>query len=448
MVGYRVIVLAAVLVLAAAGSVAAQVCGDADGNADVDVTDGVRTLQEAAGLGGRCASAATCDLDGDGRISVADGVNVLRLAADLPTFTACPIVPALRLAPVATGLSGPLFVSGAPGEAAGRLFVVEQGGTIRLVENGVTRDPAFLDISALTSDGGERGLLGLAFHPGYASNRRFYVYYTGDGGDLVTAEYLREASDPNRAVPTANRLLRTIPHPISNHNGGMLAFGPDGFLYVGPGDGGGGGDPDRNGQNPGTKLGKILRIDVDGDAPPPGNLAGADPDVWDLGLRNPFRFSFDRATGDLYIGDVGQNSFEEVNVEPAGQGGRNYGWNVMEGFACFGASQCDQTGLTLPAVAYPQDNGTDVDDCSVIGGYVYRGSAIPALRGRYLYGDLCTRRVRSFVWNGSAAVSEVELSAALASETTLGTIASFGEDVNGELYIADLGGTVYRIEPQ
>jgi glucose/arabinose dehydrogenase len=448
--GLRLRLLASTVVMIAMSGVpvAAQTCGDADGNADVNVTDGVRALQAAAGLDGRCTTAAACDLDGDGRITVVDGVNVLRLAADLPTFAACPIVPALRLTPVATELAAPLFVSGAPGEAVGRLFVVEQPGTIRIVENGATLDPPFLDISGLTSDGGERGLLGLAFHPSYASNRRFYVYYTGDGGDLVTAEYLRDPNDADRAVPTANRILRTIDHPATNHNGGMLAFGPDGFLYLGPGDGGGGGDPDGNGQNPQTKLGKILRINVDGDTPPPGNLAGADPDVWDFGLRNPFRFSFDRGTGDLYIGDVGQNAFEEVDVEPRGQGGRNYGWNVTEGFACFQPSQgCDQTGLTLPAVAYPQDNGTDIDDCSVIGGYVYRGSAIPALVGRYLYGDLCTRRIRSFVWNGSAAVSEVELSDALAATTTLGTIACFGEDVNGELYVCDLGGTVYRIDP-
>ncbi len=433
----------------AATPAVAQLCGDADRSATITVTDGVQALQAAAGLEGRCPTPALCDVDGNGSVTVSDGVNVLRIAAELPAFTACPIAPALTLTSVATNLASPLFVSGAPGDAS-KLYVVEQPGAIRIVQNGAVLSPAFLDVSSLTSDGGERGLLGLAFHPAYASNRRFYVYYTGDGGRLVIAEYLRDGDDHNRAEPTASRILRTIEHPAGNHNGGMLAFGPDGFLYLGTGDGGGGGDPDGNGQNPQVKLGKILRIDVDGENAPPGNLAGADPDVWDLGLRNPFRFSFDRATGDLYIGDVGQNAFEEVDVEPNGQGGRNYGWNVMEGFACFRPSSgCDQTGLTLPAVDYPHDNGSDTDDCSVIGGYVYRGSAIPALVGRYLHADLCTRRVRSFVWNGSAAVSELDLSDELASIATLGAISSFGEDLNGELYVCDIaGGTVYRIDPE
>jgi glucose/arabinose dehydrogenase len=257
------------------------------------------------------------------------------------------------------------------------------------------------------------------------------------------------SADRNAAVPDATRVLRTVDQPFANHNGGMLAFGPDGFLYVAMGDGGSGGDPQNNGQNRRAKLGKILRIDVDSDQPPPGNLSDADPDVWDFGLRNPFRFSFDRLTGDLYVGDVGQSAFEEVDVEPRGQGGRNYGWSVTEGFACFHPPNgCDQTGLTPPVVAYPHDNGTDREDCAVIGGYVYRGSAIPGLAGRYLYGDLCTNRVRSFVWNGSAAVSQVDVSDALASTSTIGALSSFGEDSNGELYVCDLAGAVYRIDPR
>jgi glucose/arabinose dehydrogenase len=266
----------------------------------------------------------------------------------------------------------------------------------------------------------------------------------------VIAEYVRSTGDPTLAEPDARRVLRTIDHPpAANHNGGMIAFGADGFLYAGLGDGGGGGDPGHNGQNLQSKLGKILRLDVDSDGPPPGTVAGADPDVWDYGVRNPFRFSFDRLTGDLYIGDVGQNLFEEVDVEPRGQGRRNYGWNITEGFECFEPSSgCDTTGITFPAVAYPHDNGTDVADCSVIGGYVYRGSAIPALAGRYLYGDLCTGRIRSFVWNGSAAVSAVELTTALGSSSTLSSLASFGEGLNGELYLCDLAGTVYRMDPR
>jgi len=425
---------------------AAQLCGDADGNGDVSVTDGVRALQAVAGIPDRCD--ARCDLDGDGRTSLSDGVNVLRLAADLSAFTACPVLPGLVLTPIASQLTAPLFLTGAPGET-GRLFVVEQGGRIVIHENGAVLARAFLDVTALTSKGGEQGLLGLAFHPGYAANRRFFVYYTDAGGDVVIAEYRRSAGDATLAEPDAVRVVRAFEHPFSNHNGGMLAFGPDGFLYAASGDGGGGGDPDENGQNLQTKLGKILRLNVDGDAPPPGNVPGADPDVWDFGLRNPFRFSFDRTTGDLYIGDVGQGRFEEVDVEPSGQGNKNYGWDVTEGFECFEPQDgCDTTGITFPAVAYAHENGGEIPDCSVIGGYVYRGSAIPALQGRYLYGDLCSNRVRSFVWNGSAAVSQVEATGELASDSTIGAIASFGEDLNGELYVVDLSGTVFRIDPQ
>ncbi len=428
-----------------AAAVAAEVCGDADASGTVTVTDGVRALQAAAGLENRC-DPVICDLDGDFQVSVSDGVNVLRLAAGLAAFTACPIVPSLRLTPVVTGLDGPLLALGAPGDAA-TLYVVEKPGRIRIVEDGVLRDRPFLDVTRLTSSGGEQGLLGLAFHPDYAANGRFYVDYTDGGGATVVAEYVRRASDPTVAEPDALRILRTIAQPQANHNGGMVAFGADGFLYVALGDGGGAGDPDRNGQNRGSKLGKILRLDVDSDAPPPGNLAGADPDVWDYGLRNPFRFSFDRLTGDLYIGDVGQGRFEEVDVEPRGQGGRNYGWNLTEGFACFEpSSDCDTTGITFPVVAYPHQNGTGTDDCSVIGGYVYRGGAIPELTGRYFYGDLCTRRIRSFVWNGSTAVSALEFTSALGSDAAIQSLVSFGEDANGELYVADLAGTVYRFE--
>jgi glucose/arabinose dehydrogenase len=437
------ILLFAMAAALAARPVSAQVCGDADGNGDVTVTDGVLVLQAAAGLGDRC-DGTVCDVDGNGSVTVSDGVNTLRLAADLAAFTACPIAPALRLTPVATGLDQPLLALGAPGDP-GRLYIIEKPGRIRILEGGGVREQAFLDITALTSKGGEQGLLGLAFSPSYASNGRFYVDYTDSDGDTVIAEYVRSAGNASVAEPTALRVLRMIGQPFSNHNGGMVAFGPDGFLYVAMGDGGGAGDPDNNGQDRQSKLGKILRLNVDGDAPPPGNLANADADVWDFGLRNPFRFSFDRATGDLYIGDVGQGQFEEVDVEPRGQGGRNYGWNVTEGFECFSPrNDCETAGITFPATVYSHDGG----DCSVIGGYVYRGSAIPALAGRYLYGDLCTGRIRSFVWNGSAAVAAVELTSTLASNETIGSLVSFGEDLNGELYVCDITGTVFRIDPE
>jgi glucose/arabinose dehydrogenase len=227
----------------------------------------------------------------------------------------------------------------------------------------------------------------------------------------------------------------------------MLAFGPDGYLYVGMGDGGAGGDPQNNAQNLNSKLGKILRIDVDGHpTPPAGNLIGGDPDLWDYGMRNPWRFSFDRATGDLYIGDVGQNTLEEIDVEPAGQGGRDYGWRIMEATQCFAPpTGCDTSGLTLPVVEYGRDLG-----CSVTGGYVYRGSAIPGLVGRYLYGDYCSNRVFSFAWADGVVdpQSSSELTADLDPDSRIQGLASFGEDAAGELYVVSLDGSVFRIDAE
>ena len=441
----RLVVLAMLGVVASASWTVAQVCGDADASGTITVSDGVQLLRAAAGLTSAC-TAATCDVDGNGVLSVTDGIAVLRTAAGLGAPGPCGTFPALALTRVASGLDRPLFVTAAPGDDA-RLFVVEQGGRILVLEGGTILAPAFLDISGLTTGTGEQGLLGLAFDPAYATTGRFYLNYTDLAGDTVIAEYERAGDDPRRASPQASRILLAVEQPFANHNGGMVAFGPDGFLYIGLGDGGGGGDPQGNAQRVSTKLGKILRIDpANHPTPPPGNLPGGDPDVWDYGLRNPFRFSFDRATGALYIGDVGQNAFEEIDVEPAGSGRRNYGWNVTEGFDCFRPSAgCDTTGITFPAVAYENPEV----GCSVIGGYVYRGGAIPALAGRYFYGDLCSRRISTFVWDGGAATDQRELSADLDSQATLGSIASFGQDDAGELYVVDLGGgAVYRIDPE
>jgi glucose/arabinose dehydrogenase len=406
------------------------------------VTDGVTVLRAAAGLG--TCHVGTCDLDGNGRVGLTDGVAVLRKAAALTAPSSCTFAPPLRLETVASGLDAPLFAVGAPADPS-RLFILEQPGRVRVVQDGTLLAEPFLDVTGLTTGSGERGLLGLAFAPDYATSGLFYVHYTDLAGDTVVAEYRRSAGDANRADGGSARPFFRADQPFANHNGGSILFGPDGLLYVALGDGGGGGDPEGNGQDLQSKLGKILRLDpATYPVPPPGNLAGADPDVWDYGLRNPFRASFDRATGDLYIGDVGQGAFEEINVEPAGSGGRNWGWNVTEGFECFGGGTCDTTGISFPAAVLAQRDG----NCAVIGGYVYRGNAIPALRGRYLYSDLCARRVFSFVWNGSAATAPAELSPDLESEELISAFASFGEDTAGELYLIDLGGTVYRLVPE
>jgi glucose/arabinose dehydrogenase len=436
------VALALVVAVGAFTTAEAKVlCGDADGDGSVTDTDGVHALRAAAGLPTTCPLAA-CDVDRDGAVSTADARAVLRISVGVSRPEDCVGLPPLRLTSVASGLDQPLFVGGAPGDT--RLYVAEQTGRVRIVADGGVRARAFLDLSALVSCCGERGLLGVAFHPGFAANGRFFVNYTDTHGDTVVAEYHRSAGDPELAEPEG-RTLFTVAQPFANHNGGMLAFGPDGLLYVGLGDGGGGGDTLNNAQSLATKLGKILRIDVDTHpTPPPANFPGGDPDLWDIGLRNPFRFSFDRTTGDLYIGDVGQGRFEEVDVEPPATGHRNYGWRITEGFACFNpASGCDMSGLTPPVVAYDHSAG----DCSVIGGYVYRGARIPGLVGRYLYGDFCSRRIRSFVLADGGASGEIELTDALAS-ATLASITSFGEDEAGELYVVDGSGAILRVDPR
>lgn len=349
----------------------------------------------------------------------------------------------LRLATVATGLDQPLFVTAAPGDTR-RLFVVEQSGRVRVVRDGALLDAPFVDLSERISCCGERGLLGLAFDPDYAASGRLFVNYTNADGDTEVVELAR-TSDPDVASPEIVRRFFTVDQPFANHNGGMLAFGADGYLYVGLGDGGAAGDPQDNGQNPDVKLGKILRIDVDTyPTPPPGNAPGGDLDVWALGLRNPWRFSFDRQTGDLYIGDVGQNALEEIDVAPAGAAGLNFGWRIMEASQCFlPRTGCDTTGLTLPVVEYGRDTG-----CSITGGYVYRGSALPGLAGVYLYGDYCSNRVFSFRLVGGAAQELRELTADLDPDGQIQGLTSFGEDAGGEILVVSRSGSVFRIEPE
>jgi glucose/arabinose dehydrogenase len=347
-------------------------------------------------------------------------------------------VVALALEVVAGGLGSPLYLT-APA-ADPRLFIVEQAGRIRIVRDGRLLATPFLDIRGRVSSGGERGLFSLAFHPLYASNGFFYVSYTDTNGDSRIERYSVTA-DPDVADPSSAKLILSVQQPFSNHNGGLVAFGPDGMLYIGFGDGGSGGDPLGHGQNVNTLLGALLRIDVDGGDPygvPADNpfvgRPGAD-EIWAYGLRNPWRFAFDREAGLLYIADVGQNAWEEVNVVPAGDGGVNYGWNVMEGGHCFGGGSCDRAGLTLPALEYDHSAG-----CSVTGGYVYRGAAIPAIRGHYFYSDFCTGFLRSFKYAGGAVTEEREWDVG-----SPGSVLSFGVDAAGELYILSGNGNVYRL---
>jgi len=352
---------------------------------------------------------------------------------------------AVRLQEVASGLDFPLFLTAPPGDNA-RLFVVEKTGRIRIVRNGIVLPVPFLDLSAKVSNGSEQGLLGLAFHPDYATNGRFVVNYTNTGGDTRIAVF-HVSSIPDVADPASEQVILSVDQPYSNHNGGMVAFGPDGKLYIGMGDGGSGGDPQGNGQNRGVLLGKLLRLEVDGagqasvpnDNPFVGQ-AGVRPEIWSYGLRNPWRFSFDRVTHDLYIGDVGQNAHEEIDASTAvAQFGRgvNYGWNRMEGAACYSpAGNCDRTGLTLPVIDYGHSDG-----CSVTGGYVYRGAALPALQGHYFYSDYCQGWVRSFRLDGTRAGNAADWAALRPG----GQVSSFGEDASGELYLMTAEGKVFRI---
>jgi glucose/arabinose dehydrogenase len=341
---------------------------------------------------------------------------------------------------VAGGLEAPVFVANA-GDGSGRLFVLEKPGTI-LALVGDQPSQVFLDIrDRVGSTGSEQGLLGLAFHPQFAANGLLFAYYTGRNGDTVISRFQANA-ERTAADPASEVVLLTQEQPAANHNGGMLAFGPDGMLYAGLGDGGAAGDPWGNGQSLATVLGKIIRLDVDGGDPyavPADNpfvgRDGARGEIWAYGLRNPWRFAFDRATGDLYIADVGQNQWEEVNVQPAsGPGGENYGWNIMEASNCFRSGTCDQAGLVLPVAEYDHSQG-----CSVTGGYVYRGEAQPTLQGAYFYGDYCSGRIWALSQDTSG-----QWRASMLLDTD-SQISSFGETEEGEVLVVDYGGTVYRL---
>ncbi|XXY50649.1 PQQ-dependent sugar dehydrogenase [Sorangium sp. So ce269] len=367
----------------------------------------------------------------------------------------------LKLTPVVSGLQFPLLVKSAPGDPA-RLFIVTQPGRILVLDEGAAEPTTFLDIQELvmfTGGTGERGLLGLAFHPDYENNGRFFVHYSDKvtAGDTRVVEFKR-GERPDVADPTPVATYLEQAQPQRNHNGGSLEFSPvDGFLYLGLGDGGSGNDrgPGHsdigNGQDLTTLLGKVLRFDVSTHpyGIPEGNMTGEGvrPEIWDYGLRNPYRFSFDACTGDLYIADVGQGLWEEIDIEPAGQGRKNYGWRLMEGAHCFTPAEgCDPQGLiSLPAAEYAHA-GRVIEDCSVTGGYVYRGSRIPWLRGSYFYGDFCSGRIWTLRYEGGAASTPVDRTDDLGSFGF--SISSFGQDGAGEVYVVDFSGTVYRVDAE
>lgn len=362
-------------------------------------------------------------------------------------LTSCTQAQDSRFIEIIDGFQAPVGMTNA-GDGTGRLFVIEKTGKIRIISQGQILAEPFLDLSSvITPDAAtEQGLLGLAFDPNYEINGRFFVNYTNrtkkDNGaaDTVIARY-QVSGDPNKADPTSGKIILTIEQPFWNHNGGHIAFGPEGYLYIGTGDGGDGHDPGERAENLTTLLGKMLRIDVSGDdyTVPADNpfspTSGAMTEIWAYGLRNPWKFSFDRQTGDLYIGDVGQNYYEEINIQPASsKGGENYGWDMLEGWHCHEPPQnCDVGDSVLPIIEYDHNEGV-----SVTGGYVYRGSQIPELQGKYLFADFGGGTVWVAQSNGGQWSKEV-------FEETNWSIASFAEDEIGELYVVNFAGSVYQL---
>ncbi|HEY7333026.1 MAG TPA: PQQ-dependent sugar dehydrogenase [Candidatus Limnocylindria bacterium] len=355
---------------------------------------------------------------------------------------------ALALEPFAAGLDTPIGLAHA-GDGSGRLYVLEQVGRVRVVErDGTVRAEPFIDLSGRVLSGGERGLLGIAFHPDYPRNRRLFVHYSRAGDGATVVSELRASADGRTADPSSERILLGVTQPFPNHNGGRIAFGPDGYLYIGLGDGGSGGDPYANAQNTNVLLGKLLRIDVD--RQPSGGRAyaiprdnpfapqgirpdGGAPEIWAYGLRNPWQFSFDTEGGDLYIGDVGQGRWEEVNRQPGdSRGGENYGWAVMEGRHCY-VDNCEQAAYVKPIAEYSHREG-----CSITGGYVYRGARQPELQGIYVFGDYCSGLVFTLHVDEGTVTPKVVLDSGL-------SITSFGVGEDGEIYLADIGGSIGRV---
>ncbi len=392
-----------------------------------------------------CAGVTQCGTSND--------CNANQVPDECDTFPAAPVASVLV---ASSDVSEPLFCGAPRGDS--RLWIVQHDGRIKILSGGAVLPTPYLDISGLISTSGEQGLLGLAFDPNFNSNARFYVHYTNTSGTIVIARYRATAANPasNTADPSSGLILKTISHPTYvNHNGGCLQFGPDGFLYCGIGDGGGANDPNNRAQDPNSLLGKMLRLDVNN---PPTYVPVSNPyvgpgaprdEIWSMGWRNPWRFSFDRLTGAIYVGDVGQSAHEEIDFEPAATAGRNYGWRCMEGDSCTGLSGCTCNGanLTMPILDNPQTTGA----CAVIGGYVYRGCAIPGLQGTYFYADLCANYIKSFRYSPATGITQhVDRTTELAPDQgAVQTIVSFGEDGFGELYYCSYanGGGVYKIVP-
>jgi glucose/arabinose dehydrogenase len=370
--------------------------------------------------------------------------TALAISASAPasTFGAFSI----SLQKVVGGLKSPTQITNA-NDGTNRLFVVEQRGTIRVIKDGVLQSGYFMDIRSKVADGGERGLLGLAFHPNFKTNHRLFVYYTRNGGDIVVSRFTTNASNTNVNESSARPLLLIEHSAATNHNGGAMAFGPSGYLFIGVGDGGGAGDPGNDAQQKSKNfLGKILRINVNGSGagkfdrysiPRSNPFAGSKPglgEIWAYGLRNPWRISFDSANGRLFIADVGQRRYEEVNREGSGAtGGRNYGWNAMEGKHCYTASKCPKSGDTLPIAEYSHSGG----NCSITGGYVYRGPTQTALVGQYVFADYCSGRIWTLPSGGTAKTQRADTSQ---------HITSFGESESGELYAVAASGNVYQVK--
>ena len=371
------------------------------------------------------------------------------------TSTAAPATPAtagfdpsavvVRLEKVASVAGGPLGFA-APADGTDRMLVAAKDGRVWVIADGVPKPDPMLDLRKLVSGGSEQGLLGIALPPSFPTDPRVFVDYTDLDGNTVVASYTLAAGNPDRLDPASAVWILTADQPYANHNGGALAFGPAGMLYIAFGDGGSGGDPLGNGQRTDTLLGKLLRVDVrpraGASAPyviPPGNpfvgAAGSRPEIWEYGLRNPWRFSFDPPTGDLWIGDVGQDAWEEIDVARSGAGGLNFGWNTMEGRHCFSPKNgCSSTGMTQPVAEYGHDAG-----CTVIGGAVYRGKAQPLLSGGYLFADYCSGTIWAIPATTDGTVKPVKVG------TTSSGIAAFGQDAEGEMFAADLDGTISRL---